>query len=100
MYVLRLVGKWKRLSLCLEQALVCTPFFLAYSCLVRVFEIGLVSAVGVTMEGRDLLIEEDSGEDKEEGAVEIVIERAFVRGYRTDSGDPAWVKVDLLMAPW
>jgi hypothetical protein len=38
---------------------------------------GLVRAVEVTMEGRDLLIK-DSVEDKEEGAVEIVIERAFV----------------------
>jgi hypothetical protein len=49
----------------------------AYSSLVRVFEIGLVRAVEVTMEGRDLLIK-DSAEDKEEGTVEIVIERAFV----------------------
>jgi hypothetical protein len=58
------------------------------------------------MEGSELLVE-NSVEDKEEGAVAIVIERAFVvnelveywegsyvRGYRTDSGEPAWVKVD------
>ncbi len=37
----------------------------------------MVRAVEVTMEGRDLLIK-DSAEDKEEGTVEIVIERAFV----------------------
>ena len=58
------------------------------------------------MEGIELLVE-NSVEDKEEGAVAIVIERAFVvnelveywegsyvRGYRTDSGEPAWVKID------
>ena len=58
------------------------------------------------MEVSELLVE-DSVEDKVEGPVAIVIERAFavnelveywegpyVRGYRTDSGDPAWVKVD------
>ena len=58
------------------------------------------------MEGSELLVEE-SVEDKAEGALAIVIERVFVvnelveylegpsvRGYRTDGGDPAWVKVD------
>ena len=58
------------------------------------------------MEGIELLVE-NSVEDKEEGAVAIVIERAFVvnelveywegayvRGYKTDSGEPAWVKID------
>ncbi len=54
------------------------------------------------MQGSELLVEE-SVEDKEEGALAIVIERVFVvnelveywegpyvRGYRTESGDAAW----------
>jgi hypothetical protein len=58
------------------------------------------------MEGRALLVEErvkegevETGENREERRFQVgelveYWEGTLVRGYRTDSGDPAWVKAD------
>ena len=62
--------------------------------------------IGGTMEGREVVIEErvehdeaESGKALEERRFKVgeLVEYwggAMVRGYRTDSGEPAWVKVD------
>ena len=62
--------------------------------------------IGGTMEGREVVIEERVEQDEAESGKALEERRfkvgelveywggAMVRGYRTDSGEPAWVKVD------